>query len=404
MPETILIVDDEDSVRQTFREWLTASLPEVKTLAVADAAAALRVARDEPVDLAILDWNLGAGHNGLQLLEDLQVFRPDLIAILVTGYAQQATPLDALRMGVRDYFDKSHDLSRDSLEAAVQRQLRLIRPLKRERDVREQLSRFQSAAEEALGYVRAGASSPGADAFRQIVQHLLSYLKAATRAQAVQLVWRSYQEKPTPRETRLRYREGGAVSEETQPPFGRTLAAAALQGEGIRSIDLNEAATKWKIQLLPEESEHSRAVLLPVLLSPDLFAVIELLGWVDDSAGDQLSALNAALPVLTDLLRLAAGQRETQKLLLEALESALTTSRMAGDDETVRAAQLKASVQSSLDFTLVRELESPEAIAVTDQLKVLTKRHGPLALRRVLAIISEMQKLLDEQQGLEASA
>jgi DNA-binding response OmpR family regulator len=29
-----------------------------------------------PIDLAVLDWNLGAGNDGLQLLEDLCVFNP----------------------------------------------------------------------------------------------------------------------------------------------------------------------------------------------------------------------------------------------------------------------------------------------------------------------------------------
>src|SRR5205807_8234433 len=131
--ETILIVDDEEPVRQTFREWLESAGLNCHILSAADAEAALVQANQHIIDLAILDWNLGAGNDGLRLLEDLYLFNPDIIAVMITGFAQQATPLDAMRMGVRDYLDKNQDLNRESFLAAVGRQLHRIRPAKRER-------------------------------------------------------------------------------------------------------------------------------------------------------------------------------------------------------------------------------------------------------------------------------
>src|SRR5262249_28595740 len=141
--ETILIVDDEESVRQTFREWLEQSLTECTIRTAADAEAALLLADRHPIDLAILDWNLGAGNDGLQLLEDLYLFNPDIVAIMVTGFAHQATPLDAMRMGVRDYLDKNQDLDRDSFLRAVNRQLEHICPAKRERRLHTSLLAFR---------------------------------------------------------------------------------------------------------------------------------------------------------------------------------------------------------------------------------------------------------------------
>src|SRR2546421_5140084 len=108
--DTVIIVDDEEPVRKTFQEWLESSGQSCRLLTAADAEAALVLANQHPIDLAILDWNLGAGNDGLQLLEDLSLFHPDVIAILITGYAHQATPLHAMRMGVRDYLDKNQDL------------------------------------------------------------------------------------------------------------------------------------------------------------------------------------------------------------------------------------------------------------------------------------------------------
>src|SRR5207253_6165608 len=126
--ETILIVDDEEPVRRTFREWLTGAGLSSRILTAADAEESLQLADRHTIDLAILDWALGAGDDGLQLLQDLGAFHPDVVAIMVTGYANQATPLDAMRMGVRDYLDKNHDLTKDTFLHAVKRQLTHIRP------------------------------------------------------------------------------------------------------------------------------------------------------------------------------------------------------------------------------------------------------------------------------------
>ena len=121
--ETVLIVDDEEPVRRTFREWLEGAGFDCRILTAEDAEAALVQANQHTIDLAILDWNLGAGNDGLRLLEDLYLFNADVVAIMITGFAHQATPLDAMRMGVRDYLDKNQDLDRDTFLGAVRRQL-----------------------------------------------------------------------------------------------------------------------------------------------------------------------------------------------------------------------------------------------------------------------------------------
>src|ERR1700733_2045365 len=138
--ETILIVDDEESIRKTFRGWLEDANLGCRILYAADAAAALSLADRHCIDLAVLDWHLGAGNDGLQLLEDLSVFNPDVVAIMVTGFAHQATPLMAMRIGVRDYLDKNHDLDRGAFLRAVRRQLDRIRPALRERRINQGLA------------------------------------------------------------------------------------------------------------------------------------------------------------------------------------------------------------------------------------------------------------------------
>src|SRR5262245_46700229 len=137
--ETVLVVDDEEPVRKTFREWLEGADLGCRVLTAPDAEAALVQANQHTIDLAILDWNLGAGNDGLRLLEDLYLFNADVVAIMITGFAHQATPLDAMRMGIRDYLDKNQDLDRDAFLTAVRKQLDHIRPAKRERRLHARL-------------------------------------------------------------------------------------------------------------------------------------------------------------------------------------------------------------------------------------------------------------------------
>ena len=52
MQDTILIVDDEATVRQTVREWLAQAQLDCDILAASDAESALKIANQQPIDLA----------------------------------------------------------------------------------------------------------------------------------------------------------------------------------------------------------------------------------------------------------------------------------------------------------------------------------------------------------------
>src|SRR5262245_28707546 len=225
MPDTVLIVDDEDGVRRTFREWLAAE-PDVEVLAAADAEAALVLANQHPVDLAILDWNLGSGSDGLQLLEDLGEFHPDVVAILITGYAHQATPLDALRMGGRDYLDKNQNLTLDTCLAAVRKQLARIAPIKRERQLNNSLAEFRSAVEQVLPLVRGAQALNDPVPLPEAVKALLRFVLRATGAADGAIVLHHVAKDGT--ESLAAYGPTGDPLPCPAGPFGRTLAAAVL--------------------------------------------------------------------------------------------------------------------------------------------------------------------------------
>ena len=101
----ILIVDDELVVRDSLARWFTAEGYETK--GVASAREALEAATQE-WDLALLDIKM-PGMDGMELEARLKEAEPDLIVIMMTGYATVDTAVRALKNGAYDYLTKPID-------------------------------------------------------------------------------------------------------------------------------------------------------------------------------------------------------------------------------------------------------------------------------------------------------
>jgi DNA-binding response OmpR family regulator len=80
---TILVVDDEDSIRALYE----AELGEegYRVLCAADGAAARKVLSENPVDLMVLDIKL-KGESGLQILQEVTRQYREIPVILSTAY------------------------------------------------------------------------------------------------------------------------------------------------------------------------------------------------------------------------------------------------------------------------------------------------------------------------------
>ncbi len=101
----ILIVDDELVVRDSLARWFAAEGYETK--AVASAREALEAATQE-WDLALLDIKM-PGMDGMELEARLKEGEPDLVVIMMTGYATVDTAVRALKNGAYDYLTKPID-------------------------------------------------------------------------------------------------------------------------------------------------------------------------------------------------------------------------------------------------------------------------------------------------------
>lgn len=87
--ETVLIVDDEPSVRMLVGEVL-AELG-YRAIEASDGASALHILRsDARIDLLVTDVGLPGGMNGRQLADFGRIARPKLRVLFITGYAEKA--------------------------------------------------------------------------------------------------------------------------------------------------------------------------------------------------------------------------------------------------------------------------------------------------------------------------
>ncbi len=121
---TILVVDDEPSVRDSLGEWFTSEGYETKVAASAKEALAALAARQ--YDLALLDIKM-PGMDGMELQQRLHESDPDLIVIIMTGYATVETAVLALKRGAYDYLTKPVDpdeLSHTVVKALEHRRVR----------------------------------------------------------------------------------------------------------------------------------------------------------------------------------------------------------------------------------------------------------------------------------------
>jgi signal transduction histidine kinase/FixJ family two-component response regulator len=112
----VLVVDDEPSVVEVFREFLSG---EGYALSVAlSGEEAVRLIPEIQPDLVLTDINL-PGLSGLEVMRFAKRVDPEVAVIVVTGYASASTAIDALREGAYDYVTKPFDL--DDVQQIVER-------------------------------------------------------------------------------------------------------------------------------------------------------------------------------------------------------------------------------------------------------------------------------------------
>lgn len=399
--DTVLIVDDEESVRRTFQEWLASSGLGATVFAAGDAETALRVANEHPIDLAVLDWNLGSGSDGLRLLEDLVEFRPDVVAILVTGFAGVATPLQALRMGVRDYLDKNADLNRETFLKAVRKQLDRIHPAKRQRELNHSLAAFRSAVENILPVVQTAAAFNDPVPLPEAVRALLRFVIRVTGATDGALLVRHLAADGS--ETAAAFGPTGETLAGPGVPFARSLAASVVSHQEPMLLNASDP-TNGAFELLPFEAGRGSILAAPIPVGGGTSVVIELFDKpAPGFTPPDRQLVSAAADVGADLLRQALAERQTHQLLFDAVEAALKATTGVTDILSGPPDAPPPAVIARLKEGLAEDanaLADPETtLRLVEAVRSLALRHGPAAVEHCVKVVTDLRTLLDGVTG-----
>ncbi len=99
----ILVADDEEDLRTFLGEALERAGHEVTQ--VADGAAAIRAAREEPFDVVLTDLRM-PGTDGMTVVRTVRTEQPDVEVIVLTAFGDVATAVEAMKLGAFDYLQK----------------------------------------------------------------------------------------------------------------------------------------------------------------------------------------------------------------------------------------------------------------------------------------------------------
>ncbi|MGX8795176.1 response regulator transcription factor [Fusibacter sp. JL298sf-3] len=113
----ILIADDEKRIRTGMSKMITGLNMGVQVVAEApDGETALTLAREKKPDVIFADLNMPF-LNGLDFIEQVKVFLPDVIVVIVTGYDLFEYAQRAVKLHVHDYLLKP--VTKQKMEAVL---------------------------------------------------------------------------------------------------------------------------------------------------------------------------------------------------------------------------------------------------------------------------------------------
>jgi len=142
----ILVVDDEEIVRESLAGWLEKDGYSVAT--APDGFAAVERLKAEPWSILLVDLKM-PGMDGLKVLEEARRIRPQATVVMMTAYAAVDTAVAAMKLGAHDYLVKPFDPEELSLmmkkivgqQSLVRENVVLRRVLKRDYRFRDLVSK-----------------------------------------------------------------------------------------------------------------------------------------------------------------------------------------------------------------------------------------------------------------------
>ena len=162
-PIHILVIDDDQAVRDVLQETLTEEGYAVSV--AADATTGMQVVKEQPVQILVTDFQL-PDFNGLEVIERVTRIDSKIIPIVMTGFGTVECAVQAMKAGAFDFVTKPFDpdtvvvVVRKAVEfQRLRQENHLLRKAVREQYRLEQLVGVSEPMQQVLDFVQKVADS-----------------------------------------------------------------------------------------------------------------------------------------------------------------------------------------------------------------------------------------------------
>jgi len=102
---SLLVVDDEESVRELIGTTLKTAAEGYDVTLAADGPSALQMMKTRSFDVLITDLKM-PGMDGMTLIREARTTAPDISVVIITAVPSQTSAIDAVNLGVSGYLTK----------------------------------------------------------------------------------------------------------------------------------------------------------------------------------------------------------------------------------------------------------------------------------------------------------
>jgi CheY-like chemotaxis protein len=135
MKMNVLVVDDDEVLRNELTEWLKREGYETEMATSGEEA--IELVKRHDFDLVLSDLKI-PGKNGIEVLKTVRDLRPNAHMVMITAYATIDTAVEAMKLGADDYIRKPFEMSQlRTVLDNVTKTIEFERKIEKVKDIRE---------------------------------------------------------------------------------------------------------------------------------------------------------------------------------------------------------------------------------------------------------------------------